>query len=142
VLRHERIKPETRVCQSYSISAFKQAYASGILPCRDERPWEKINGVPVKPPLYDKIVGRPSKKRRKNPLELQDGTKMSRHGTIKHCSLCNSTMHNKTKCPNKGIQGETLGENAPTPAPPAKLKRKLPMKTNNVPSTHVQEQLN
>lgn len=140
VLRHERIKPETRVCPSYSISAFKQAYANGILPCRDERAWQKIDGIPVKPPLYDKIVGRPSKKRRKNPIEMQDGAKMNRHGTIKHCSLCNSAEHNKRKCPHKGIQGEALGENAPAHAPastpaPAKPKRKLPVRRNIVAST-------
>jgi hypothetical protein len=82
VFRHERIKPETRVCQSYSIQSFKEAYATSILPCRDRRAWQKIDANPVKPPLYDKIVGRPSKKRRKSALELQEGAKMSKHGSI------------------------------------------------------------
>ena len=36
-LRHERLKPENMVCPSYSISAYKQAYSHGIMPCRDKK---------------------------------------------------------------------------------------------------------
>jgi hypothetical protein len=69
-----------------------------------------MDAIPVKPPLYENIVGRPSKKRRKSALELQDGARMSKHGSISQCSLCNSTEHNRRKCPDRGMQGQTLGD--------------------------------
>jgi hypothetical protein len=64
------------------------------------------------PPKFDKQVGRPSKKRRKNPLEEEDGTRMSRHGIVGHCSVCNSTEHNKRKCP-KLVRGQHVADAAP-----------------------------
>jgi hypothetical protein len=60
-----------------------------------------MDAIPVKSPLYENIVGRPSKKRRKSALELHDGARMSKHGSISQCSLCNSTEHNKRKCPDR-----------------------------------------
>ncbi|KAM0835599.1 hypothetical protein ACQ4PT_062837 [Festuca glaucescens] len=97
----------------------------------DQKAWQKTNGVLVKPPIYEKHVGRPSKKRRKNPLESEDGLKMSKHGSISHCSLCNSTQHNKRKCPNKGKQGEAIPEAAPRGQATAQGKmKKLAIRRN------------
>lgn len=76
-LRHERINPEEKVSFCYTIQAYKQAYGSNIMPVRDQIHWEKMNGVEVKPPLYEKKVGRPKKTRRKQPQELEEGTKIS-----------------------------------------------------------------
>ncbi|KAM0835598.1 hypothetical protein ACQ4PT_062837 [Festuca glaucescens] len=98
---------------------------------KDQKAWQKTNGVLVKPPIYEKHVGRPSKKRRKNPLESEDGLKMSKHGSISHCSLCNSTQHNKRKCPNKGKQGEAIPEAAPRGQATAQGKmKKLAIRRN------------
>ena len=55
-----------------------------IKPCRDRCDWEKMNGCEIKPPVYEKKVGRPTNKSiRKQPHEVQskDGSKrMTRHG--------------------------------------------------------------
>lgn len=96
--RDERIKPEDLVSHCYSISAFKAAYGEIIMPCRDHREWESMNGILVKPPKYEKQVGRPSKKRKKSAVEEEEGRRMSRHGSISHCSVCNSTEHNRRTC--------------------------------------------
>jgi hypothetical protein len=96
--RAERIKPESVVHKCYSIEAFKATYSEVIMPCSDPRMWKKMNGPPIRPPKYDKQVGRPSKKRRKSALEEDGGTRLSRHGIIGHCSVCNKTDHNKRKC--------------------------------------------
>ena len=101
-LRHERIKPEDVVNKCYSIDAFKAAYGKVIMPCSDPRVWPKTNGPQMLPPNYEKKVGRPGKKRKKNPLEEDNGTRMSRHGIIGHCSVCNQPGHNKRKCPELG----------------------------------------
>ena len=62
--KHERIKPESVVHKCYSIEAFKAAYSHVIMPCSDPRVWKKMNGPPIRPPKYDKQVGRPSKKKK------------------------------------------------------------------------------
>ncbi|KAM0842513.1 hypothetical protein ACQ4PT_058322 [Festuca glaucescens] len=98
-LRLERIKPESVVHKCYSIEAYKSAYGHVIMPCSDPKVWPKMYGPAMRPPKFDKQVGRPSKKRRRSPLEEDNGTRMSRHGIIGHCSVCNSTGHNKRKCP-------------------------------------------
>jgi hypothetical protein len=57
-----------------------------------------MNGVDVQPPIYNKKVGRPVKNRKKNPIELEGGTKLSKHGGTMHCSACGSALHNKRTC--------------------------------------------
>ena len=101
VFRHERIKPESVVHKCYSIDAFKAAYGQVIMPCSDPRVWPKMNGPEMRPPKFDKQVGRPSKKRKKSPLEEDEGTRISRHGIVGHCSVCNSIEHNRRKCPRR-----------------------------------------
>ncbi|XP_052134786.1 uncharacterized protein LOC127753347 [Oryza glaberrima] len=61
----------------------------------------KVNGPEVKPPIYEKKVGRPPKSRRKAPYEVQgkNGPKMSKHGVEMHCSYCKEPGHNKKGCP-------------------------------------------
>ena len=61
-----------------------------------------MNGPTMTPPKYDKKVGRPSNKRRKSPLEEDDGTRLSRHGIIGHCGVCNVPGHTRRKCPELG----------------------------------------
>ena len=100
--RHERIKPESAVHKCYSVDAFKAAYCHVILPCSDPKVWKKMNGPTMTPPKYDKKIGRPTKKRRKSPLEEDGGTRLSRHGIIGRCGACNQPGHNKRKCPKLG----------------------------------------
>jgi len=74
---HDEISPETMVHECYSIETYMQSYGYNIWPVRDKIHWEKMNGVDVQPPIYDKKVGRPAKNRKKNPIELEGGTKLS-----------------------------------------------------------------
>ena len=39
-----------------------------------------MNGVEVHPPMYEKKVGRPKKIRKKEPVELEGGSKISKYG--------------------------------------------------------------
>jgi hypothetical protein len=57
-----------------------------------------LNGPEVKPPYYEKVVGRPRKNRRKAPEEKQNGTKLSKAGVQMHCSYCGEADHNKAGC--------------------------------------------
>ena len=60
-----------------------QAYGPVVKPVRDKSEWEHVNAPVVKPPFYEKVVGRPSSKKiRKGPEENEDGTKLSKHGSL------------------------------------------------------------
>ncbi|KAM0825792.1 hypothetical protein ACQ4PT_069327 [Festuca glaucescens] len=135
VFRHERSKPESVVHKCYSIDAFKAAYGQVIMPCSDPKVWPKMNGPAMRPPKFDKQVGMPSKKRRRSALEEEDGTRMSRHGIVGHCSICNSTEHNKRKCPRCGEYATAQEEHAA----PAQEEHAAPAQKDIVP-VHVEPQ--
>lgn len=58
-LRHERVPPESVLPDCYTTSAFKKAYGFNVWPCTDKSSWEKVNGPEIKPPIYEKKVGKP-----------------------------------------------------------------------------------
>uniref|UniRef100_A0A0A9BX61 Uncharacterized protein n=1 Tax=Arundo donax TaxID=35708 RepID=A0A0A9BX61_ARUDO len=97
-LRSERKTPEDEVHKGYHISTYLQAYGNRIIPPRDSTTWDKTNGPYVKPPLYDKKVGRPRRSRKKQPHEVPEKNKMSKHGVTIHCSHCKGINHNKKGC--------------------------------------------
>ena len=66
--RHDDIRPETMVHECYSIETYMQTYGYDIWPMRDKIHWEKMNGVDVQAPTYDKNVGRPARNRKKIQL--------------------------------------------------------------------------
>ncbi|CAO2205816.1 unnamed protein product [Urochloa humidicola] len=99
-LRHERISPQLVVNDCYSTKSYLLAYGPKIWPCNDQSMWQKVDGLEILPPVYEKKVGRPPKNRRKQSQEVQghDGTRMSRHGTIITCSYCGESGHNRGGC--------------------------------------------
>ncbi|XP_066386989.1 uncharacterized protein [Miscanthus floridulus] len=100
-LRHERIPAEDMLPSCYSTETYSNVYAFNIMPCRDKTMWEKMNGPPVQPPVYEKKVGRPAKSRRKQPTEVQGRArpKLSKHGVIITCSWCKGENHKCWLCP-------------------------------------------
>ena len=61
-------------------------------------PLEKLNGMYIHPPLFTKVMGRPTTKRRKTPEEKKknDGTVyLNKKGVAMHCSVCGKDDHNK-----------------------------------------------
>jgi hypothetical protein len=99
-LRHERIPPENMVHACYSLEAFNKAYEGNIMPCRDKSTWLHVDGPIVRPPIYEKKVGRPPRCRRKQPCEIQgtNGPKLSKHGVIIRCRYCKQDNHNSKGC--------------------------------------------
>ena len=68
------------------------------MPMSDMKKWEKMHGIPVFPPIYTKVMGRPKKNRKKEPEEKQDKNglkKISKHGVTMHYSICGAADHNK-----------------------------------------------
>jgi hypothetical protein len=82
------------------VKAYKNAYGFNIWPYKGKSEWKKVNGPKVKPPMYEKKVGRSPKSRRKQPQEVQgkNGPRLSRHGAIIHCKYCLDANHNSASC--------------------------------------------
>jgi hypothetical protein len=80
--------------------------------------WEKMNGPPVQPPVYEKKVGRPIKSRKKQHTEVQGRArpKLSKHGVIITCSWCKGENHTSVGCALKklGIRPSDHRNTAPT----------------------------
>ncbi|XP_044390830.1 uncharacterized protein [Triticum aestivum] len=96
--RHERIEPESMVHDCYSVENYKSCYGWNLMPMRDMKHWEKMNGIDVYPPIYTKVMRRPKKSRKKEPEEKKgkDGLKkVTKHGVTMHCSICGAADHNK-----------------------------------------------
>ena len=123
--RYELIDPEEMVHKCYDLCNFSKAYAHIIMPCKDRREWQKMGGCVIKPPLYEKKLGRKAKNRRMQPEEViakKGGKKITRHGTIIHCSHCNNPGHNKKGC-------STFKQGLPAAKPMQKQMRKRPRAT-------------
>jgi hypothetical protein len=120
-LRHERISPESVVNECYSTTRYLLAYGPKIWPCNDKSMWHKVDGLEVRPPVYEKKVGRPPKNRRKEPHEVEGkyGPKMSKHGTVINCSYCGGTGHNRGGCDMKkaGIRPKLQPQRNPVVSP-------------------------
>jgi hypothetical protein len=117
-LRHERIPAEDMLPSCYSTETYSNVYAFNIMPCRDKTMWEKMNGPPVQPPVYEKKVGRPIKSRKKQHTEVQGRArpKLSKHGVIITCSWCKGENHTSVGCALKklGIRPSDHRNTAPT----------------------------
>ncbi|KAH9753011.1 SWIM-type domain-containing protein [Citrus sinensis] len=102
---HKGGQPENYVHHYLTKESFMMTYMGTINPIPDECAWPEVEAepspdvvVPVKvgPPDIKAPVGRPKKKRTKEPGE----TKLtSKRFTIK-CSACRCLGHNKRGCPN------------------------------------------
>ncbi|KAK9195608.1 hypothetical protein WN943_003732 [Citrus x changshan-huyou] len=105
VILHKGGQPENYVHHYLTKESFMMTYMGTINPIPDECAWPEVEVepspnvvVPVKvgPPDIKALVGRPKKKRTKEPGE----TKLtSKRFTIK-CSACKCLGHNKKGCPN------------------------------------------
>ncbi|KAM0830027.1 hypothetical protein ACQ4PT_066494 [Festuca glaucescens] len=94
--RKDRINPENLVHSCYTIDTFNKAYGFNLAPLRGRVFWEKMNGEPIYPPLYTKVMGRPKKNRKKAPEEkVKKGvTIITKAGTTIR-SVCGKAGHNK-----------------------------------------------
>jgi hypothetical protein len=95
--RKDNINPENLVHSCYTIDAFNQAYAYKLAPLRGRVFWENMNAVPIQPPLFTKVMGRPKKNRKKTPEEkMKRGKKVFTKARVTiYCSICGKADHNK-----------------------------------------------
>ena len=86
------------------------------MPCNDKSTWENIGGPPVKPPVYEKKVGRPPKARRKVAHEVggPNWPRLTKHGVTMYCSHCGEPGYNSATCAKKKA-GEPVVKKSVTP---------------------------
>ncbi|KAK9048549.1 hypothetical protein SSX86_032486, partial [Deinandra increscens subsp. villosa] len=93
---------ENYVNKFYSKEMYMKAYKYSIPPLPSPKFWPPVD-FPLEPPPIKNMPGRPKKNRRKDPHEdPKKKGRLTKHGMKMSCSVCKSTSHNKTRCPNKG----------------------------------------
>ncbi|RDY11827.1 hypothetical protein CR513_03447, partial [Mucuna pruriens] len=86
-------------CRKWMKEAYEIVYHPIIYLVNDQHLWTTIEYPDVLPPPIKRMLGRPKKRRNKEPRELQrDETKMKRTGFITQFSRCKQHGHNKITC--------------------------------------------
>ena len=89
---------EDYVHHCYSMESLTQTYGSCIYPISGPKLWPRSDRETILPPKKIRQGGRPKKKRKKEPGELNNPYKMKRRiGHVK-CSQCGTIGHNKRRC--------------------------------------------
>ncbi|CAN1163833.1 hypothetical protein LINPERPRIM_LOCUS32826, partial [Linum perenne] len=88
--------------------------------------WKEVVGLPILPPPYKVMPGRPKKNRRKEPGEISTrpshtgvGEMMRKTGATMHCSRCGQADHNVRGCKMTSEEAASL----PKPPPPKPVGR-------------------
>ncbi|RYR17985.1 hypothetical protein Ahy_B03g062631 [Arachis hypogaea] len=109
-------RPEGYVHPLLKIGAARATYQPCIKPVNSEEYWDKIEVINPIPPKLKRPVGRPVKRRKKEPSENEtSGSKVKKTFRVT-CSKCGETGHNQKTC--KG------------PAAPNRRSTKLRRSTN------------
>ena len=95
--------PLSYVSEWFKKDMYLRAYQFTINPVRGRRFWPISEEGQLMPPISKRMPGRPSKKRRREPLEGKGKStvKISRQGRVFKCGICHGEGHNKRCCPKK-----------------------------------------
>ncbi|CAN1248749.1 hypothetical protein LINPERPRIM_LOCUS6864 [Linum perenne] len=110
----------------YSVDLAKKAYTKGIPPLPGREDWVDVKGLPILPPPYKVMSGRPKKNPRKEPGEVSTrpsrsgvGRMMKKTGAVMHCNRCGQADHNVRGCKMTAEEVDAL----PKPPPPRPVGR-------------------
>ncbi|PPD93249.1 hypothetical protein GOBAR_DD09813 [Gossypium barbadense] len=91
--------PKTYVQTWYTKQTQFQIYSNFIRPVRGSKQWVFLsNMLPILPPTLRRLLGRPTKVRRKEPDEPQTTEMLSKRGVDMRSSKCKIIGHNKRSC--------------------------------------------
>lgn len=116
--------PEAWVHPSYRLDTWKQQYSFKVNPIIGPHLWEHTEWpTTLLPPKIAPQIGRPSKKRKKSVVEIEElvqAGKLSKKGQTVTCSVCKAKGHNKRSCmvgKSASYGGQTSGSQAQTSQP-------------------------
>ena len=98
---YEGADPFNYLSTWFSKETYLRAYNCMLNLVKGQMFWPKSIDDPVQPPLVKRMPGRPAKKKRKEPLEGKNKTKLSRIRRTMRCSFCHQKGHTKLRCPTK-----------------------------------------
>nr|POE75837.1 hypothetical protein CFP56_05107 [Quercus suber] len=91
-------------CRKWDITTY---YEPPINPIHGQNMWRPSGLSPVQPPIKRRPLGKPKKKRAKEPNEPRSGRKGRRVGISKQCKSCDKLGHNRRSCKGEGCQLST-----------------------------------
>ncbi|KAK8651093.1 hypothetical protein V6N13_140707 [Hibiscus sabdariffa] len=111
VFRLNNLKPEDYVNECYHNSTQLAIYSNMIRPIKGPFQWTLVTDMePILPPIIRRPPGRPTKKRKLEPGEVNN-PKLSKRGQQGNCTKCGKQGHNSRTC-----RGE-VGANQPIRRP-------------------------
>ncbi|KAL4348838.1 hypothetical protein GQ457_17G010250 [Hibiscus cannabinus] len=117
VFRLNNLKPEDYVNECYHNSTQLAIYSNMIKPIKGPLQWASVTDMePVLPPIIRRPPGRPAKKRKLEPGEVNN-PKLSKRGQQGNCTKCGKQGHNRRTC-----RGE-VGANQPIRRPTFKRRK-------------------
>ncbi|XP_072055380.1 uncharacterized protein [Arachis hypogaea] len=91
-------RPDTYVHKWLKMDAFRATYGHSISPVNSEEYWEKSGEISSIPPKIKRPIGRPVKRRRRDPVEDgAEGNKAKKTFRVT-CGKCGETGHNAKTC--------------------------------------------
>ena len=120
--------PEAWVHPCYRLETWKQQYSFKVNPILGPHLWEHTEWpTTLLPPKIAPQTGRPSKKRKKSVVEIEElvkAGKLTKKGQTVTCCICKQKGHNKRTCKagnqasvNAGQTSQPCGSQAPRPTP-------------------------
>ncbi|XP_056174657.1 uncharacterized protein LOC115667281 isoform X2 [Syzygium oleosum] len=100
-IHHKRNDPNDYLAECFYKVKYLSAYQFMMPMVRGQKFWEKTLKEAPQPPPMKKMPGRPKRSRRKQPIELVKGDRMTKEGKRMTCSTCNVVGHNSKGCPLK-----------------------------------------
>ena len=95
----------TYIHNTYHKAMFLRTYEHTVEPISSQQFWEKTPFPPPLPPLMKVQPGRPKKKRnKKNDIPVdkaKDVEKVTKVGSMAHCTYCKQKGHNARTCAAK-----------------------------------------
>ncbi|XP_025692404.1 uncharacterized protein [Arachis hypogaea] len=98
-------RPDTYVHKWLKMDAFRATYGHSISPVNSEEYWENSGEISSIPPKIKRPIGRPVKRRRRDPVEDRaEGNKAKKTFRVT-CGKCGETGHNAKTCKGASKDG-------------------------------------
>ena len=95
------VDPLNYISEWFKKETYLKAYQFNISPVKGRSFWPTSVERLMLPPMTKRMLGRPPKKRKREPLEGRNKTKLSKEGRMLRCGICHMEGHNRKTCLKK-----------------------------------------